>query len=176
MKNQKNVSSSNPRTDQPDLPKEALEHLYHEADHFFKAELASEQRGSWLLALNVALAAALISLLVVKWTNLPTSMLNIYRVLVIIVFGLVCYSCWVALLTVVPLWGRNGGEWGKTKKNWSDSLDPDRLSNPTSLAWKHYVRHRIRSEIKADRIQRAIRLSIAAIVFWTVTALALSLS
>lgn len=141
--------------------------LIAEADHFFRGELAHEQRASWLLALAAGLQLAL-------WRLLSTDQFqeagDLAFYMILITLGTLTLAIALALMALWPL---AGGKHPRLLEPWGRDRDhsytgkglppvPKRLAGPVGpTLWNHYLAHRRRAEIKGRRV---VRVNIALFV------------
>ncbi len=162
------------KTDQKNvLDKWAIQHLYNEADHFYQAELSNEQRGSWLLGLNGALLAAFLTFGGARVQSVSVlcksecrSTILIVSILAVAVFVVHILSCFFAISAICPWRGRRSGKFFWSKSDWNKQLDRSKFKSKEETAWKHYTRHRERSEDRALHVKRAIISTIAGLILW----------
>ena len=139
-----------------------LAFLITEADHFFRGELAHEQRASWLLALASGLTLAL-------WRVMTMPAFQEASDLAFFLFmaTLGCLSVAIAL-SLWALWPLAGGKHPRMLEPWGRDRDriaasahiglprvPARLAGPIGpTLWNHYLGHRRRAEVKGRRVVR----------------------
>ena len=142
------------------LDADKLEFFEREADHFFRGELAHEQRAAWLLALASAL-------LVAQWRAIgpagTSSMTTLSFVLMVGTMLALVVSVGLSLWALWPLGGgRNPGllrPWKSRHSSHDPSASgstpilPERYRvSASELIWSHYMAHRRRAEIKGRRV------------------------
>lgn len=151
-----------------ELNDDQLAFLVSEADHFFRGELAHEQRASWLLALASGLLLAL-------WRLMGSHGFREYHDLA---FGLLLATfaslTLVVALSLWALWPLAGGKHPRQLEPWGSDRDrgpmsskglppvPKRLAGPVGpTLWNHYLAHRRRAEVKGRRV---VRINIALFI------------
>lgn len=150
-----------------ELDDQQLAFLIAESDHFFRGELAHEQRASWLLALAAGLFLAL-------WRLMSAPAFHEVNDLA---FGLTLAtlgSLTLAIaLSLLALWPLAGGKHPRLLEPWGRDRDrhaakrglppvPKRLAGPVGpTLWNHYLAHRRRAEVKGRRV---VRVNIALFV------------
>jgi amino acid permease len=133
------------------LSKTQLDALIIETQHYYDAELAHDQRASWLLALSSGLLYAVISLITsIKKGELADNYNNFIYWLI---FSL-CFFSASGISFIISLWplaGKNGNFWLHIKTQQKIST---KIEDMKSYSWiiDHYVAHRNRSIKKANTI------------------------
>ena len=150
-----------------DLTEDQMSFLITESEHFFRGELAHEQRASWLLGLASGLLLAL-------WRLLGSASFqeagNLAFGLLLTTF--ITLSCAIGL-SLWALWPLAGGKHPRQLEPWGRDRDnrqprrglppvPKRLRGPIGpTLWNHYLGHRRRAEVKGRRV---VRINIALFV------------
>ena len=150
----------------PELTAEQLEFFEREADHFFRGEMAHEQRAAWLLALASALLVAVWRMLSSAYgEHMPRLAFALMIATLLALVTAVALSLWA-------LWPLGGGKKPGLLRPWRNrhsSLDrtdgtyqthpsgipplPRRFRVPIGdLVWYHYIAHRRRAEVKGRRV------------------------
>ncbi len=151
-----------------EIEKNRIEYIRIECGHFFQGELASEQRGSWILTFNgvllLAVGQCFTSLAAGGQVGKCSSVLFLLSMLSIAV------SSFFAFRVIVPLHGKEGDGWmdGAARRARSlglGSFDEKRIKGDMATEWKHLGRHRKRAEERSTRVWLALLTSgIAAAV------------
>ena len=149
------------------LGDEQLAFLVAESDHFFRGELAHEQRASWLLALAAGLLLALWRLMI---TDAFRESSDLAFGLILATFGSLTVAIALSLWALWPLAGgknpRQLEPWGRDRDQAERAdglpLVPARLAGPVGpTLWNHYLAHRRRAEVKGRRV---VRINIALFI------------
>lgn len=135
----------------------AIEHIRIECDHFYQAELACEQRGSWILTMNGVLIVALLSVMATTELRMACCRNWMLSGTYLVAFFTVFMSFVASLRVIQPLRGRDGVAWkgkqatcGDNEEVWS--LDLARITNTVETSWKHLLRHRRRAELRGGLV------------------------
>ena len=148
-----------------ELSSEHRAYLQQETEHFYRSELAHEQRASWLLALASGLLLAL-------WRIMAGSDVQaVHPAVAISMLAHLGSLATAVLLSIWALWPLGGGlkpgvlgpmRRKRARSQLQDSAStappsmPEYLRGPIDpIVWRHYTSHRRRAELKGRRVVRA---------------------
>jgi hypothetical protein len=138
---------------------EYIDYLKVEIDHFYRAELHSEQRASWLLTASIGALALVLNGFVLITDHKMRAELSGY--LSVCAAAFFCSALW-ALRALWPLGGRRGVLCNPFRR-----LDRNRLPSREIKAveqWKeHYGAHRTRAALKTARVVQTILLFLVGV-------------
>jgi hypothetical protein len=127
---------------------EFIDYLKLEIEHFYRAELYSEQRASWLLTISFgALAVNLNGFVAISQHTVNPATRPYLIVCAVFLFASILCS----LGTLWPLRGRRGSLYSPFAVAPAKPV-PSQTSRPAELWSDQYVAHRLRAHIKSVRV------------------------
>ncbi len=144
----------------PQFSEHEREFLDREASHFFQAELNHEQRASWLLGL----ASGLLALVLAAVVGSREGKIGAGGFGLLVGSASALVVCMVlALVALWPVSGHSADLWNPFRRL-RDRTAPRHRLTVVDLSRRHYTAHRLRAEVKATRVARALLLLLAGLV------------